>query len=46
MVIEIPIPNWITKTIWFLQGRCDNCGGEMEEHINGKWYCKDCGKKE
>lgn len=46
MEINVPIPNWITKLIWFLQDRCEYCGGTKSEHINGKWHCDECGKRE
>jgi hypothetical protein len=37
------IKNW-QKIVWFLQDKCDDCGGNLSEHINGKFYCDDCDK--
>lgn len=36
---------WLKKLWWFLNDWCSECGGELEEKINGKYYCKDCDAK-
>lgn len=30
------------KVVWFVVGNCTECGGNVSEHINGKYYCDDC----
>lgn len=31
------------KQIWWLiNERHTQCGGELVQHINGKYYCKEC----
>lgn len=45
MVISIPIPKFMVDFWWFLNDRCSACGGEVEEKINGKYYCKECDTK-
>jgi ribosomal protein S27AE len=44
--INIEIPQGIRKFFWFLNEKCMRCGGALESHINGKYYCDACGRKE
>jgi hypothetical protein len=30
---------------WYLNDKCTKDGGELEEHINGHYYCRKCGEK-
>lgn len=44
MIINITVPMFLVRAYWFLNDKCDDCGGELEQHINGKYYCKNCDK--
>lgn len=35
----------LLKFYWFFTDKCTECGGDIEEHINGKFYCNVCGAK-
>lgn len=34
---------WLKKIWWLFSDKCLECGGHLSEHINGKFYCDDCG---
>lgn len=38
---------WIAISIWMASrcGDCPHCGGDLEEHINGHFYCECCGHR-
>ena len=35
----------LLKLFWFLIGACTNCGGYPTPHIDGKYYCDQCGRE-
>lgn len=37
--------NFFKQIFWILNDKCSSCGGDIDIHINGKWYCDDCGKR-
>lgn len=41
----IALHSFFSKVSWALAGKCSQCGGESEPHINGAEYCKVCGYK-
>lgn len=49
IVLGIIILYIVGKTIktMIMINQCDCCGADLEEHINGHFYCsnEDCGKK-
>jgi uncharacterized Zn finger protein (UPF0148 family) len=36
---------FLLKVFRFLSDTCTDCGGMLSEHINGKYYCDECGKR-
>ena len=43
MLVEIQL---FLIDFWrLINGRCESCGGEVGECINGRFYCLDCGKE-
>lgn len=33
----------LKQIVWLFNNRCQECGGELEGHINGKDECLSCG---
>lgn len=38
---EEKAPSGFRKFLWFINGKCWECGEEPEPHFNGKYYCKN-----
>lgn len=44
MQIEIDL-SFFYKIKWFFQDLCSDCGGTISKHINDKYYCDICDKR-
>ena len=36
---------FLRRLLWFIQNRCEYCGGELEEYNWKNVFCVTCGKK-